>query len=343
MLRIHFEADDLARTRILEEPDPLWETLLSLHQLQGGAGQAVFGDWRSSVRSRLDRSAGMLFALAPPRGYSVDFLTPVVGTDGLDSGIDGVLSTPRSVFRADLTALAAERRPPAWAPALAEGRLDVLRKLGHSIRQYFSVALASSWSAITGLVRADRLQRGHTMLSHGVEGMLATLHPTVRWRSPVLEVAYPVDQELHLGGRGLLLVPSMFCWQSPVTLLDPGRQPVLVYPVGRRPGWFGGAPNRSAEQLLGRTRAAVLEAICELPAPTTSELATELGVSPASASQHATVLRESGLITTDRTGGAARHRPTGFGSALLTIGAGEPVPPARTAAAPWSPRAAYAL
>jgi len=327
MLRIHFEADDLARTRILEGPDPLWETLLSLHMLQGGAGHAVFGEWRASVRSRLDRSAGLLFALAPPRGYSVDFLTPATGAAGLDSGIEAVLSTPRAVFRSDLTELAAERRPPRWAASLADGCLDVLHQLGNAIRRYFLAVLAPSWSAITSQVRADRLQRGHVMLGNGVEGLLDTLHPTVRWRAPVLEVAYPVDQELHLGGRGLLLVPSMFCWQSPVTLLDPGRQPVLVYPVDRRPGWFGGAPSRSATKLLGRTRAAVLEVICALPAPTTTEIATELRVSPATASQHATVLRDSGLITTDRAGGAARHRPTGFGSALLTISSKEDADP----------------
>ncbi|MBE8523178.1 hypothetical protein ILP97_37775 [Amycolatopsis sp. H6(2020)] len=122
MLRIHFEADDLARTRILEGPDPLWETLLSLHMLQGGAGHAVSGEWRASVRSRLDRSAGLLFALAPPRGYSVDFLTPATGAAGLDSGIEAVLSTPRAVVRSDLTELAAERRPLRWA-AFTGGRM----------------------------------------------------------------------------------------------------------------------------------------------------------------------------------------------------------------------------
>ncbi|MEU5259624.1 winged helix-turn-helix domain-containing protein [Amycolatopsis sp. NPDC021455] len=112
-----------------------------------------------------------------------------------------------------------------------------------------------------------------------------------------------------------------------MTLLDPGRRPVPVYPVDRRPGWFGGPPNRSAARLLGHTRAAVLEAICALPVPTTTEIATELGISPASASQHATVLRDSGLITTDRAGGAARHRPASYGSALLAIGSREEAVP----------------
>ncbi|KDN19198.1 hypothetical protein DV20_26435 [Amycolatopsis rifamycinica] len=321
-MRVHFGTDDLARTRVQPTPDPLWETLLSLHRLQGVAGQPVFGDWRSRVRRRLDRSAGLLFTLAPPRGYSVDFLTPVTGVTDLEAGLDAVLSTPRSVLTADLTELAASRRLPSWAPLLAAGELEVLRELGDAVRRYFAVAVQPYWPAIVKQVRADRLQRGEIVLGGGVEALLSTLHHRVRWRSPVLEIDYPVDQDLRLGGRGLLLVPSLFCWQSPVTLLDAGRQPVLVYPIDRRPGWVTGVSSvRSATALLGRTRAAVLNAICARPLISTTELAAELGISPAGASQHATVLRGSGLIVTDRAGGAARHRPTTFGAALLTVNA----------------------
>jgi DNA-binding transcriptional ArsR family regulator len=321
-LRVHFGTDDLARTRVQHTPDPLWETLLSLHLLQGAAGQPVFGDWRSWVRQRLDRSAGLLFALAPPRGYSVDFLTPGAGVTDLEAGLDAVLSTPRSLLAADLTELAASRPLPSWAPLLAAGELEILHELGDAVRRYFSVAVRPYWPAIVSQVRADRLQRGEIMLDGGVEALLSTLHHQVRWRSPVLEIDYPVDQDLRLGGRGLLLVPSLFCWQSPVTLLDEGRQPVLVYPIDRRPGWCTGvSPVRGATALLGRTRAAVLDAICTRPLVSTTEIAAELGISPAGASQHATVLRDSGLIVTDRAGGAARHRPTTFGSTLLTVSA----------------------
>ncbi|MET9002085.1 winged helix-turn-helix domain-containing protein [Amycolatopsis sp. NPDC004169] len=321
-LRVHFDTDDLARTRVLHTPDPLWETLLSLHRLQGVAGQPVFGGWRSRVRRRLDRSAGMLLTLAPPRGYSVDFLTPGAGAADLETGLDTVLSTPRSVLAADLTELAASRRLPSWAPSLAAGEVEVLRELGDALRRYFSVAVEPFWPAIVSQARADRVRRGEIVLDGGVEALLSTLHHQARWRSPVLEIDYPVDQDLRLGGRGLLLVPSLFCWQSPVTLLDAGRQPVLVYPIDRRPGWFAGASSaRSAIALLGRTRAAVLAAICARPLVSTTELAAELGISPAGASQHATVLRDSGLIVTDRAGGTARHRPTAFGSTLLTVSA----------------------
>jgi DNA-binding transcriptional ArsR family regulator len=54
---------------------------------------------------------------------------------------------------------------------------------------------------------------------------------------------------------------------------------------------------------------------------TTSELARRVGVSLASASQHASVLREAGLVHTLRQGGAVLHTLTPLGAALLRGGA----------------------
>ncbi|MCC9312255.1 helix-turn-helix domain-containing protein [Kitasatospora sp. RB6PN24] len=47
--------------------------------------------------------------------------------------------------------------------------------------------------------------------------------------------------------------------------------------------------------------------------PTTSQLATELGVGLASASEHARALRRAGLISTIRTGRSVRHSCTQLG------------------------------
>ncbi|XMN04692.1 ArsR/SmtB family transcription factor [Streptomyces griseobrunneus] len=54
---------------------------------------------------------------------------------------------------------------------------------------------------------------------------------------------------------------------------------------------------------------------------TTSELARRLNVTAAAASQHATVLRNSDLITTSRRGGSVLHHITPLGLALLRTGA----------------------
>ncbi|WP_410660056.1 ArsR/SmtB family transcription factor [Amycolatopsis sp. lyj-112] len=36
----------------------------------------------------------------------------------------------------------------------------------------------------------------------------------------MLTARYPLDRDLHLRGRGLRLVPSYFCWDTPVALAD---------------------------------------------------------------------------------------------------------------------------
>ncbi|GAA0823009.1 hypothetical protein ACFQVD_34090 [Streptosporangium amethystogenes subsp. fukuiense] len=46
--------------------------------------------------------------------------------------------------------------------------------------------------------------------------------------------------------------------------------------------------------------------------------AYRVGISPATASQHTAVLRNAGLLTTGRMGGAVLHTPPPPGSALLS-------------------------
>ena len=139
----------------------------------------------------------------------------------------------------------------------------------------------------------------------------------LRWRAPVLEADYPVDRDLHLDGRGLLLQPSYFCRGTPVVYRDPQLPPVLVYPVThpRRPGRRASRRPLARPSFVGHTRSAVLQAIGD--GCTTSELARRAGVSMASASQHACVLREAGLVPTLRHGSAVLHTLTPLGGALL--------------------------
>src|SRR5438093_1585493 len=76
--------------------------------------------------------------------------------------------------------------------------------------------------------------------------------------------------------------------------------------------------------LLGATRARVIRAVAA--GCTTTELARALGIAPATASEHATMLRKSGLISTQRHRNTALHTLTPLGIAL--IGANPADPPA---------------
>lgn len=101
MLRLHFDDRDIARIQIAAEPDPLWETVLALHQLvPPGRGAPVFGAWRARARRELDergltRAARLISTLAPADArYFPDFLTPDAARDGLAAGLEALRDTP---------------------------------------------------------------------------------------------------------------------------------------------------------------------------------------------------------------------------------------------------------
>ncbi|CDR10010.1 regulatory protein ArsR [Streptomyces iranensis] len=240
-------------------------------------------------------------------------------------------------LHAELAGLPAARALPGWIRGLAQGERRSLDRLISTLRAYHQAAVAPYWPHIQARIEADRVARGRALLDGGADGLLASLPPTMRWRAPVLEVDYPVDRDLWLRGRGVLLLPSFFCRGTPVTFRNPDLTPVLVYPVeharcgpmsrpeqrpavasGSGPGSRSGSAQRLGK-LVGQTRSAVLLEVgggC-----TTSELARRVGVSLASASQHASVLREAGLVHTLRQGSAVLHTLTPLGAALLRGGA----------------------
>ncbi|WNI24891.1 helix-turn-helix domain-containing protein [Streptomyces sp. ITFR-16] len=334
MLRIHVSGWDLSKVRMASGPDALWETILSFHRLRDRRASAVFGKWRAETRPRLNAEVRLLSAVVPPRGYFPDFLTPSQeSADPLDftAGMEALRATSPERLKAEMAVLgaggtagaraAAPRRAarPALLEPLREGRAESLGHLAGALRDYHRAAVAPYWPHIQSAVEADRAVRGRALLDGGADELLASLPPVIRWRAPVLEADYPVDRDLHLDGRGLLLQPSFFCRGAPVVLRDPLLPPVLVYPVAHScaPGFA--EPGPWLGRLLGHTRSTVLRAIGD--GCTTSELARRAGVSLASASQHACVLREAGLVHTLRHGSSVLHTLTPLGGSLLRGGA----------------------
>ncbi|MCP2326675.1 DNA-binding transcriptional ArsR family regulator [Hamadaea flava] len=255
----------------------------------------------------------LLLELNPPVGYFPDFLTPAEGRTGFSAGVDALLRTSRRLVRRDLDLLARHARPsPAATDLVGAGGMSGLRR---SLVRYREVALDPIWSRVRTAVESDLVQRRRLLAHEGVDGLLAGLSAGARWTGDAIEIeSYRGERELHLNGRGLTLVPSFFKAPGrPITLVDEALPPVLVYPIDRAGGELGRP--KALSELIGRTRAAVLEAIAH--GSTTGEVAKKLAISPASASQHLTVLRDSGLVMSVREGNRVRHLPTVLGRSLL--------------------------
>ncbi|MEV4375884.1 winged helix-turn-helix domain-containing protein [Streptosporangium sp. NPDC049644] len=322
MMRLHFTAADLAQITLAPTANALLETVLTARRRH--IGPTAVRRSRSGGRGRSPdglsgtaSATGVLNGLVAEEGYFPDFLLQPSISDLVD-GIESVTQTAAEQFEAGLRPLSAFQRADPWVEQLAAGSVKARRTLAGELDACFTSSLAPVWGRIQRSVTADRSFRAETLLRGGVDALLATLHPGWRWEAPTLHIPSPVAYDVGLCGRGLLLVPS-YLTLGPLLTYRPGRSTVLVYPVVRED-----RPADSAADvlgpLLGHTRAAVLAALRD-PATTTA-LAERVGVSPASISQHTTVLRNAGLVSTTRIGAAVLHSLTPMGAALLHEGSG---------------------
>ncbi|GAA3755313.1 ArsR/SmtB family transcription factor [Salinactinospora qingdaonensis] len=317
VLRIHFTPESPEEIHHADQPDAMWEILLSLHALQE---RADTGDsrWRARVAEGMTGPMRRLAHLTPPRGYSPDFLTPLSGPGGVEQGLDAVLATPPSRLRRDLALLARQQHRSTTVRGLLREGPTALRPVAAAMRSYYELALAPEWERL-----GSRME--HNLASGpGTAGAPREIPPplraSTRWQGWVLTIAYPVSRDLSLAGRPLYLIPSFFCRRYPIALHDPGLTPVVVYPAVHTsvvPVAPSVEPQRRTvlARLLGGTRAAVFEAIAH--GCTTTELARRLDISPASASEHTAVLRDAGLVRSQRRRNTVYHQMTELGYGLL--------------------------
>lgn len=199
---------------------------------------------------------------------------------------------------------------------------DPVRRLWHSV-------IKRNWDRISDHLLAEADWRARLAVRDGIEQLLSTLHPKIIWEPPVLSIAGEDSLDVHLHGRGLLLVPSVFLAHRPAVLVsgsstETGTLVFSAPPADAEIIRLLDPPDDSPQDLgalVGHTRAAVLR---ELLSPcTTSELAERVGVSSAGISQHTTVLRNSGLIITRRFRNKVLHSVTPLGLALLGLGSAQ--------------------
>ena len=305
MIRLRLCVDDVARTRFAAS-GPYCELSVSAQVIQQPT--SVFRRLCATSGVRVPASAKHLLELVPAQGNVPDFLAPE-GAGSLDEALDIIMSTPDRLIREDMATL--PRPASSWMRDLADGRVSARKELASSFRDYHDQVLKLLWPAIELALETDLRYRAWQLATKGLAATLDGLHPGIRWRDSQVEVDGPLDADVDLAGRGLQLMPSLWTRQG---FTGRWTQPTLVYPLGRF-AWTAPTATKSRGDplaaVLGTTRARVLRALAD--GHTTSGLARVVGISLASASAHAAVLREAGLVTSRRQGQSVRHTLTGLG------------------------------
>lgn len=300
MLRLHFTPEDLRRTRLAAGPLPRWEAVLSLYRLRDPRPDPVFAAWRRLAFREAGTSTRRLLK-------AVDEL---YGPDLLDKALAGAQgwAWPESAR------LRQHEHDSAPQAAHDQANLDDLTDL----EAYYGSVLAPHWPDIVLAISLDLARRTTSLAFSGIDELLDGLDLQSRWSPPYLEIPYRLDDACHLCGRGLLIVPSFFCPPHPILLKEFAPRPALVYPIRHYATSRGSTSRRrrALSALVGHTRAMLLSTL-DRGSCTTTGLAQTSGVSLASASEHATILRESGLITSQRHGACVVHTISRVGKAVI--------------------------
>ncbi|HVT71116.1 MAG TPA: helix-turn-helix domain-containing protein, partial [Trebonia sp.] len=177
------------------------------------------------------------------------------------------------------------------------------------------------WPRLRAVLDADIAYRARQLAFGGAARLFTGLHPDLRWHDGLLTLDGDHRPSPGRPPGGMILSPVVLGPPWVMIKLRTTTQTTLRYPArGTGTLWEAGTrpvPGHTV-RLLGRRRAGLLEA---LRSPSTvTDLARDLNVSPSAVSQHIRVLRESGLVTGDRSGRSVRYLITEPGLALLDAG-----------------------
>lgn len=320
---IEFAPADLVGLRLAHSP--LVEVVTSGFALNRPRETWLYGSWAARVRPLL-AGAGLrtfLAVISGPTCYVPDFLTPVPATarPSLAEELRVVAATPLDRVAAEVAAAWAGHPAPPEIRRFDTDPAGGLAELVRQVQRYFELAVAPVWPRLRAAAEGEIAYRARLAAEDGPQALLAGLHPRLDWDGSALRLANGKPGQWSLDGQSLTLLPAGFAGPRvyPLTAGPAGR--ALWYPPrGYGQLWAQAAPAEPSAPLaalLGSTRAGVLTLLA-VPA-STGEVATTLGLSPATASHHLTTLRNAGLVVGERVGHRLRYRRTALGEQLSAI------------------------
>lgn len=318
MLRIEVGPEDVASTRFAVSPS--FELALLVRTLLRLGPSTPIG---RRFRSRFDPvrdDPGVLaigYLHGPGAGASFSVPPPAGMAQTIEEDLAVLRAADPAVVAAELAEIRALRRPPpAVAALLDDDRVTDLLAEGMALA--WRALLEPDWARVRAVLERDVRFRAERLSEVGWSGALAGMHRQLAWTADGITLDRSQDATLELGGRGLLLVPSVFIGDGLAVHGDAPWQPTIVYP-SRGAGLVFEESVAAADPLaplLGRTRAGLLLALAT-PSSTT-QLAALTGASVGATGDHLKVLLDAGLLTRSRIARSVVYRRSALGDALAT-------------------------
>lgn len=321
--RVTLASGDILRTRFATSA--LIELMLALRTAQTASSPGPYDGWLRTVRPLLQHPDLQLLApLVRPDGLTPEFLGEHYSLSGgedsyrVDLALDlaAIEALPADVLSEGVLAVLDEPAPELRAAMACD---DAGRRLGSALRTAWEAVVRPWWPTIRRHIEADIGWWTSVSAEQGVGVMLERLNPRIAWDGEVLVVSPTATaQDVDRRGTGLVLVPSAFNAPRASIAAVAGGPTRLVFPT-RSLGliWDDAMPSTAdgLASLLGRTRARVLRLTA---APmTTSAMSAVSGLSMATVSEHLAVLRDAGLVSSDRHGREVLYRATRVGWSLI--------------------------
>ncbi|HEY9294004.1 MAG TPA: helix-turn-helix domain-containing protein [Microlunatus sp.] len=289
MLRIRFSGEDLGRLRLARESSPWWDVVLSLRTLRGEPAHPQLSRWRQRVLDDCPDVGG------------IDVVAPLLTSMESDTDLQRTFAQRLPGHQRTLTA------------AAPVGHDQLLKR----IAGYYDLAVRPYAAAISQALRTDWELHSAALFDHGVQELFAGFPPSMlHWQGSTLVGASDHHRDLELTGRGLIMIPSVFCWPHPILAAE-SATPILIYPASgsARAALDDHCPQPDEQDrlagLVGPVRAQIIRSP-QWPV-TTAALAEHLGLARSTVSEHIRVLRRAGLVESTRRRNVVQHRLTDQG------------------------------
>ena len=318
MIRFETGPADIAATRFAVSPS--FELALLVRTLVLAAPASPIAR-RFAVGFDLVREDPAVRTLAylhgPVLGASFSVPPPAGMAQTIDDDLAVVRAVPAGVWEAELADIRALRRPsPEVAEVLDDPRF--LGRLADGMARAWDALLTPHWPRVRAVLERDVRFRAERLSEVGWSGALVGMHPQIAWAGDAVTIDRGAEAAQALGGRGLLLVPSVFLGTGLAVTGESPWQPTIVYPSRGAGLVFEEAdpPTDPLAPLLGRTRAGLLLALAT-PSSTT-QLAALTGASIGATGDHLRVLLDAGLLIRSRIARSVVYRRTPLGDALAS-------------------------